>query len=121
MEPELLAEVVAMNSPHAPGGELRRGETVAGTVSRWTSCEVIGAFRPTQAIAFRLLSKDEAISVYEYLDTATQQSLLSLLRSGEMWEVVEEMSPDDARLFEELPAKVVRQPQRAQPDEQGDR
>ena len=63
-----------------------------------------------QAIAFRLLSKDEAISVYEYLDTATQQSLLSLLRSGEMREVMEEMSPDDrARLFEELPAKVVRQ------------
>ena len=64
-----------------------------------------------QAIAFRLLSKDEAISVYEYLDTATQQSLLSLLRSGEMRiEVMEEMSPDDrARLFEELPAKVVQQ------------
>ena len=63
-----------------------------------------------QAIAFRLLSKDEAISVYEYLDTVTQQNLLSLLRSGEMQEVMEEMSPDDrARLFEELPAKVVRQ------------
>ena len=63
-----------------------------------------------QAIAFRLLSKDEAISVYEYLDTATQQNLLNLLRSGEMQEVMEEMSPDDrARLFEELPAKVVRQ------------
>ena len=63
-----------------------------------------------QAIAFRLLSKDEAISVYEYLDTVTQQNLLSLLRSGEMQEVMEEMSPDDrARLFEELPAQVVRQ------------
>ena len=59
-----------------------------------------------QAIAFRLLSKDEAIGVYEYLDRP-QQSLLSLLRSGGR-EVVEEMSPDDrARLFEELPAKVV--------------
>ena len=33
-----------------------------------------------QAIAFRLLSKDEAISAYEYLDTVTQQNLLSLLR-----------------------------------------
>ena len=63
-----------------------------------------------QAIAFRLLSKDEAISVYEYLETAIQQNLLGLLRSGEMREVMEEMSPDDrARLFEELPAKVVRQ------------
>ena len=63
-----------------------------------------------QAIAFRLLGKDEAISVYEYLDTATQQSLLTRLRSGEMREVVEEMSPDDrVQLFDELPAKVVRQ------------
>ena len=73
--------------------------------------EAIGALPPQlQAIAFRLLAKDEAISVYEYLDTAIQQNLLGLLRSGEMREVMEEMSPDDrARLFEELPAKVVRQ------------
>jgi len=73
--------------------------------------EAIGNLPTTlQAIAFRLLSKDEAISVYEYLDTSTQQNLLSKLRSSEVLEVVEEMSPDDrARLFEELPAKVVRQ------------
>ena len=73
--------------------------------------EAIGGLPPQlQAIAFRLLSKDEAISVYEYLETAIQQNLLGLLRSGEMREVMEEMSPDDrARLFEELPAKVVRQ------------
>ena len=73
--------------------------------------EAIGGLPPQlQAIAFRLLRKDEAISVYEYLDTAIQQNLLGLLRSGEMREVMEEMSPDDrARLFEELPAKVVRQ------------
>ena len=73
--------------------------------------EAIGGLPPQlQAIAFRLLSKDEAISVYEYLETGIQQNLLGLLRSGEMREVMEEMSPDDrARLFEELPAKVVRQ------------
>ena len=73
--------------------------------------EAIGALPPQlQAIAFRLLAKDEAISVYEYLDTTIQQNLLGLLRSGEMREVMEEMSPDDrARLFDELPAKVVRQ------------
>ena len=73
--------------------------------------EAIGNLPTTlQAIAFRLLTKDEAISVYEYLGTTTQQNLLSKLRSSEVLEVVEEMSPDDrARLFEELPAKVVRQ------------
>ncbi len=62
-----------------------------------------------QALAFRLLSKNEAIEVYEYLDPVVQQSLLDRLRSGEVLELVEEMSPDDrVRLFDELPAKVVR-------------
>jgi len=72
--------------------------------------EAIGSLpRTLQALAFRLLSKDEAIEVYEYLDPAVQQSLLERLRSGEVLELVEEMSPDDrVRLFDELPAKVVR-------------
>ena len=72
--------------------------------------EAIGGLpRTLQALAFRLLSKDEAIEVYEYLDPAVQQSLLERLRSGEVLELVEEMSPDDrVRLFDELPAKVVR-------------
>ncbi len=62
-----------------------------------------------QALAFRLLSKNEAIEVYEYLDPVIQQSLLDRLRSSEVLELVEEMSPDDrVRLFDELPAKVVR-------------
>ena len=62
-----------------------------------------------QALAFRLLGKNEAIEVYEYLEPVVQQSLLDRLRSGEVLELVEEMSPDDrVRLFDELPAKVVR-------------
>ena len=62
-----------------------------------------------QALAFRLLKKNEAIEVYEYLDPAVQQSLLDRLRSGEVLEIVEQMSPDErVRLFDELPAKVVR-------------
>ena len=74
------------------------------------AAEAIGSLpRTLQALAFRLLSKDEAIEVYEYLDPAVQQSLLERLRSGEVLELVEEMSPDDrVRLFDELPAKVVR-------------
>ena len=74
------------------------------------AAEAIGSLpRTLQALAFRLLPKDEAIEVYEYLDPAVQQSLLERLRSGEVLELVEEMSPDDrVRLFDELPAKVVR-------------
>jgi magnesium transporter len=74
------------------------------------AAEAIGTLpRTLQALAFRLLPKDEAIEVYEYLDADVQQSLLERLRSGEVLELVEEMSPDDrVRLFDELPAKVVR-------------
>lgn len=73
------------------------------------AAEAIGSLpRTLQALAFRLLPKDEAIEVYEYLEPAVQQSLLERLRSGEVLELVEEMSPDDrVRLFDELPAKVV--------------
>jgi magnesium transporter len=74
------------------------------------AAEAIGTLpRTLQALAFRLLPKDEAIEVYEYLDGSVQQSLLDRLRSGEVLQLVEEMSPDDrVRLFDELPAKVVR-------------
>ena len=50
--------------------------------------EAIGNLpRTLQALAFRLLGKDEAIEVYEYLDAAVQQSLLERLRSGEVLEL----------------------------------
>ena len=62
-----------------------------------------------QAIAFRLLPKDEAIEVYEYLDSSVQESLIEKFKHQEVLDIVDKMSPDDrARLFDELPAKVVR-------------
>jgi len=61
-----------------------------------------------QVIAFRLLSKAEAIEVYEYLDSSVQQSLLEKFKRQEVLNIMDQMSPDDrARLFDELPAKVV--------------
>ncbi|MBD0268854.1 magnesium transporter [Pseudanabaena sp. FACHB-2040] len=62
-----------------------------------------------QAIAFRLLSKNEAIEVYENLDSSVQQALVEEFKRQDVLDIVDKMSPDDrARLFEELPAKVVR-------------
>jgi magnesium transporter len=62
-----------------------------------------------QAIAFRLLPKDEAIEVYEYLDSSVQESLIEKFKHQEVLDIVDKMSPDDrARLFDELPPKVVR-------------
>ena len=112
IELELVAEVVSQQLESMLSvGNYDAVKLLLKPVQPVDIAEAIGNL-PTnlQALAFRFLGKDEAISVYEYLDSATQQSLLRLLRSGEMREVVEEMSPDDrARLLEELPAKVVRQ------------
>ncbi len=63
-----------------------------------------------QLMTFRLLSKAEAIEVYEYLDSTVQQALIEDFKRQEVIDIVDKMSPDDrARLFDELPAKVVRQ------------
>ncbi|MEL6496142.1 MAG: magnesium transporter [Cyanobacteria bacterium J06623_7] len=68
-----------------------------------------GLPKATQLIAFRLLSKAEAIEVYEYLNTDVQQALIQEFKRQEVLDVVDKMSPDDrARMFDELPAKVVR-------------
>ncbi|HEY9738124.1 MAG TPA: magnesium transporter [Trichocoleus sp.] len=62
-----------------------------------------------QAIAFRLLSKNEAIEVYENLDSSIQQALVEDFKRQDVLDIVDKMSPDDrARLFDELPAKIVR-------------
>ena len=62
-----------------------------------------------QVIAFRLLKKSEAIDVYEYLDPIVQQSLIEEFHDQEAIAIVNDMSPDDrAKLFDELPPKLVR-------------
>jgi magnesium transporter len=61
-----------------------------------------------QAIAFRLLNKNHAIDVFEYLPADVQESLLNSLQDLQIAQIVEAMSPDDrVELFDELPAGVV--------------
>ncbi|MEB3105554.1 MAG: magnesium transporter [Cyanobacteriota bacterium] len=106
-----VAEVVARQlEVLLEAGNYDGAKLLLKPVQEVDSAEAIGLLpRTLQALAFRLLPKDEAIEVYEYLDPSVQQSLLERLRSGEVLELVEEMSPDDrVRLFDELPAKVVR-------------
>ncbi len=106
-----VAEVVAQQLESLlEAGNYDGAKLLLGPVQEVDAAEAIGSLpRTLQALAFRLLPKDEAIEVYEYLDAAVQQTLLERLRSGEVLELVEEMSPDDrVRLFDELPAKVVR-------------
>lgn len=68
-----------------------------------------GLPKTMQAIAFRLIAKNEAIEVYEHLDSSVQQSLIEEFKRQDLIDIVDKMSPDDrVRLFDELPAKVVR-------------
>ena len=83
VEPDLLAEAVSQElAVMLQAGNYDAVKLLLEPVQPVDIAEAIGNLPANlQAIAFRLLSKDEAISVYEYLDTATQQSLLSLLLS----------------------------------------
>jgi magnesium transporter len=62
-----------------------------------------------RAIAFRLLKKDQATEVFEYLPPEVQEELIGSLHDVQVQQVIESMSPDDrAELFDELPARVVK-------------
>lgn len=91
-------------------GDLQGAKSILVPVQPADIAEAIeGLPEAMQAIAFRLLSKDEATEVYEHLDSSVQQSLLEEFKRQEVLDIIEHMSPDDrARLLDELPAKVVR-------------
>lgn len=60
-------------------------------------------------VAFRLLSRDRALAVFEALEPAHQQQILEGLRDERFRQLVEDLDPDDrARLLKELPAKVAK-------------
>ncbi len=62
-----------------------------------------------RAIAFRLLRKDVATDVFEYLPSEIQEELISSLQAADVRHLVEAMRPDDrAELFDELPARIVK-------------
>ena len=62
-----------------------------------------------RAIAFRLLNKDHAIAVFEYLPPEVQEELINSLQDTQVCQIIEAMQPDDrAELFDELPAGIVK-------------
>ncbi|MBD3880333.1 magnesium transporter [Phormidium tenue FACHB-886] len=62
-----------------------------------------------RALTFRLLQKDHATDVFEYLPTDIQEELLSSLQAADVRQLIDSMRPDDrAELFDELPARIVR-------------
>jgi len=62
-----------------------------------------------RALTFRLLSKDQATAVFEYLEPDIREELIGALHDTQVCQIVEGMRPDDrAELFDELPAGVVK-------------
>jgi magnesium transporter len=90
-------------------GDLRGAKAILVPVQPVDIAEAIeGLPEAIQALAFRLLSKDEAIEVYEHLDSTVQQALIEEFKRQDVLDIVDKMSPDDrVRLFDELPAKIV--------------
>jgi magnesium transporter len=90
-------------------GDLRGAKAILIPVQPADIAEAIeGLTEPLQVLAFRLLSKGEAIEVFEYLDLSVQEALVQEFKRQDVIDIVDKMSPDDrARLFDELPAKIV--------------
>ncbi|NMF81976.1 magnesium transporter [Nodosilinea sp. P-1105] len=62
-----------------------------------------------RVLAFRLLDKDKALRVFEYLRPDDQAELISSMESPDVTGLLEGLDVDDrVRLFEELPAKVAK-------------
>lgn len=89
--------------------DLQQAKAILVTVQPADIAQAIeGLPAAMQVLAFRLLSKGEAIEVYEHLDRNVQEALIEEFKSQDVQDIVDKMSPDDrARLFDELPAKIV--------------
>jgi magnesium transporter len=62
-----------------------------------------------RVLIFRILQKDLAIDVFEYMEGPEREELLDSFTEREAAEIIEEMSDDDrTALLDELPAKTVK-------------
>ncbi|ACQ81484.1 magnesium transporter [Beutenbergia cavernae DSM 12333] len=78
----------------------RPAHLVADEIARMSNVEAV--------VAFRLLGKDQAISVFEELEPIDQQAILAGLRDSAFADLVEGLDPDDrVRMLQEAPATIV--------------
>ncbi len=72
--------------------------------------DIIEVLEPgKQSVVFRLLDKDMALEVFEYIETEVQQELIQSFSDSEAVNYFKSLEPDDrAALMDELPAKVAK-------------
>ncbi|OGU77615.1 MAG: magnesium transporter [Ignavibacteria bacterium RBG_16_34_14] len=88
--------------------------TLKEVLSDWTPADIAELISDLpeyeQAVIFRLLPRDLAADVFEYIDFDMQISLLKGLGKEEAASILNEMSPDDrTALLEDLPGSAARQ------------
>ena len=82
----------------------------ANALEAYFLADIIEVLEPAkQSLVFRLLAKDNALAVFEYIEVDTQQQLIQSLTDTEALSVFKNLEPDDrAALMDELPAKVAK-------------
>lgn len=88
--------------------------TLKEVLSEWTPADIAELItdlpEPEQTLIFRILPRDLAADVFEYIDFDMQEHLLKGFGSEEVAAILNEMSPDDrTALLEELPGSAARQ------------
>ena len=83
-------------------------------LGRWEPSAVAAEIRnllvAEQAVVFRLVPRQCAAEVFEFLDVATQERLLKALGQEQVAAILNDMADDDrTALLEELPAAVTKQ------------
>lgn len=83
-------------------------EHLAGAAHQEIAATLMHLSPEHSAVAFRLLSKDRALAVFEELTPAVQHDLIGHLGEADVVEVFAGLDPDDrVSLFDELPAVVA--------------
>jgi len=88
--------------------------TLKEVLSDWTPADIAELISDLpeheQALIFRILPRDLAADVFEYIDFDMQERLLKGLGNEEVAAILNEMSPDDrTALLEDLPGSAARQ------------
>jgi magnesium transporter len=83
------------------------------SMTNWTPPMIASAIKDMseteQGVVFRVLSRRDAATVFEFLDRPAQEHLLKALGKPEVADILNNMAPDDrTSLLEELPASVTK-------------
>lgn len=82
----------------------------ANALEPYFLADIIEVLEPgKQSVVFRLLNKDRALEVFEYVEVEVQQLLIQNFTDEEALQYFKNLEPDDrAALMDELPAKVAK-------------